>query len=317
MKETNIKYFIDQCIGKLEGKRIYLVCNKSLKDFFSKLKLIMEANGAEVLLDIKEKRNIESHWLPKIIRNGLLFIEKVGPYECNLIIIGTPIEVEKQEAAKLHEQMILYENLGMSMILLDWPIKKVPIQYQSSASKLYEKSLTINYNEMRKLNFEIEKILRQGTEFTITNASGTFVTFNRSDNKIFKEDCNLEYEKIFQLPGGEVFFVPEPTTTNGVIILSKKSPIEKIEISNGYAYFPKKFNIPFKVPVAEFGIGTNFNFAPIEYFTSSEKSFKSCHFGFGHNKNFGGIYNENYHFDILIKKFKMYIDGKPISLPSR
>lgn len=66
-----------------------------------------------------------------------------------------------------------------------------------------------------------------------------------------------------------------------------------------------------KIPVCEFGIGSNYHCKFINY---SEKAFNTCHLGFGSNIEFGGTYDLNYHFDIIIHDFTLILDHSKVNL---
>ncbi len=65
--------------------------------------------------------------------------------------------------------------------------------------------------------------------------------------------------------------------------------------------------------LAEFGIGINPGANWAEELMESEQARGTCHFGFGRNVQFrGGENKSNYHFDLVIQKPTIEIDGRPI-----
>ncbi|MNI52064.1 hypothetical protein D3C73_1068210 [compost metagenome] len=204
--------------------------------------------------------------------------------------------------------------MGLYLILLDDPTLCVPERYEKSVCLLYNKAINIDYAILRRRNQQVENILRQGTRFQLQNSSGTFLEFSREgDNEVLVENCQFsEVEHIFQLPGGEVYFPPQPYTAQGKIISKIGGKLQTIPVKDGMAYFELGEYQGMPVPLAEFGIGTNANLANLSFMPSYEKVWGTCHLGFGHNRNMMGVFEREYHFDIVLESFTLLIDGEMV-----
>ncbi|WP_025675897.1 hypothetical protein [Paenibacillus polymyxa] len=234
-----------------------------------------------------------------------------GVFEENEIIVIFPLQFRGHERKYIHKFIQECEARRHKTILLDDPTVQVPEKYIDKVIPLFLKAINIDYNLVNKENLHTRELLLKGSTFNVEDSLGSHVTFfNKLKSNVFMENCDFnESETIFQLPGGEVFFSPDPYLTEGVIIQKYRNKREEIIIEKGYATFTYGEHKGKKVPVAEFGIGTNHGHEKLSFLSSFEKSLGTCHFGFGYNRNIEGIFNEDFHFDVVLNDFSLLIDG--------
>lgn len=192
------------------------------------------------------------------------------------------------------------------IIFFDWVnIKNKELNMYLEKFQL--QALDTDYEELKSINEKVKNTFMKSDKYKITCRNGTNLYLERGERKIFQENCNFEAEeKIYQLPGGEVFFAPLEESVNGQIAININGEIRLIPVRNGIAFTKglliKEVN---EMPIAEIGIGTNKRAKPISALTLGEKAKGTIHIGFGDNTHFGGKSKKEYHFDILIKSPKI------------
>jgi len=186
--------------------------------------------------------------------------------------------------------------------------------------KIYKSKVFLSDpKDYRRLTKKLAKILNKGNKVEITNIKGTDISFSIKNRKA-KEDLGIIRKgNCGNLPGGEVFIAPIENSANGIMVDWEGKIIEvkdgKIIAIKGkyakklYRWIEKHKNANI---IAEFGIGTN----PKAKFKGTvlidEKVLGTCHIAFGNNINFGGINKSTTHYDRIIERPTIKIDGKLI-----
>ncbi|WP_214484550.1 aminopeptidase [Bacillus sp. SM2101] len=255
-----------------------------------------------------KKVNIEEYYIVnQDDLKKLLFVLNQKP-------TGTQLYIVTSDFLNLHLLIKRCEELRIPTILFDDPTLNIPKKYINDIVNIHLKAINIEYSELRNRNEKVKNLIDNGDSFQIKSPNGTNMKFQKEKGKrIFVENCKFsENESLFQIPGGEVFFAPKPFTAEGIIIQECGSKKAEITINNGFASFNYGKYKNKKVPFAEFGIGTNQGVRKLKFLSSYEKCLGTCHIGFGNNINMDGIFEEPYHFDIVIDNFQLSIDGEAI-----
>lgn len=222
-----------------------------------------------------------------------------------------PFSENASTVPAVHDFINRCEALKLPLILMDDPTLYVPQHYADAVVRLYKRAINLDYGALSRRNRQVQSILLQGTSYRLRSSLGTDLKFTRDREKeILMENCQFsEHEHLFQLPGGEVFFAPQPYTAQGELIYAVAGGL-RVSIQDGMAYFSSGEYQGIPVPLAEFGIGTNADLANLRFMPSYEKLWGTCHLGFGHNRNMQGVFERAYHFDIVLESFTLSIDGK-------
>ncbi|MBY0009761.1 hypothetical protein [Paenibacillus typhae] len=230
------------------------------------------------------------------------------------LIVLCPLAVSAEQVSHVHHFVHLCEAARINTILLDDPVLQLPSKYTDYLIPLYFKAVNANYDEIRQRNRKICSRIKTGKEFVLRNDSGTELYFQRDpEQPVLTENCSFDHkETLFQLPGGEVFFAPMPYSAEGKVVVKYGSREMTVTVEGGYASFSSGEYKGSLVPLAEFGIGTNEAHPSLQMLGSYEKKWGTCHLGFGYNRNFGGVFNSPYHFDITLSHYTLDIDGRRI-----
>jgi len=194
------------------------------------------------------------------------------------------------------------------------------------------RTLTGNYKQMVYYSRKLSDILTIGRSATLTTKKGTHLTFSISRMK-GKSDTGMIHQpgQFSNLPAGEGCIGPVQGSTQGILVLDGSFPqiglIKKpvrMTIKDGQiariagddeAEKIRKLLRPFGKEgrnVAEIAIGTNPDAKITGCTLEDEKVLGTMHIGFGNNVSFGGKVAVKCHFDGVIRKPTLVIDGKTI-----
>ncbi len=215
-----------------------------------------------------------------------------------------------------------------------------PTAYLSNFMKL----LCIDYEKIRQRQAALKQAFDSASEARLKSAAGTDLFFDISRFDAISADGDFrEYGKGGNLPAGEVYVAPNENKTEGVLVVDAssrnrfqtaliKTPI-RIEIKKGSiasieggpeaclleqsledAALSSKY--PERVKkVAELGIGMNRSAKVVGATIIDEKAYGTAHVAFGSNYWFGGTIKTIIHLDQVLRKPKLFLDGKPIKIP--
>jgi leucyl aminopeptidase (aminopeptidase T) len=177
----------------------------------------------------------------------------------------------------------------------------------------------------------LKAALERGTSITITAANGTNITAAIRRDMVINDTGILAAGVVGNLPGGEVFFAPPETSTNGTWVidasLANETELDKpvvLEIHNGVVVnisggaaarrlHTKLTSVgPLAFTVAEIGIGTNPTANPFGDLLEAEKALGTAHLAVGANAFIGGSVNVPIHLDGVTLQPTILVDTTPI-----
>ncbi|MBS5934244.1 MAG: hypothetical protein KIC94_15405 [Clostridiales bacterium] len=246
---------------------------------------------------------ISSEFIPYAENNTLIYDNgKMG--EFNTIVIIFPLFYENSE--EIYRRLSSIERLNGLVLMVSVPDKRLiskPIY--TKLQDIYMKSSTIDKTSLlAKANRYLE-ILAENTSFTFIDHSGSKLHFLR-ESPIWTDVLNDNKQGVFQIPGGEVFFAIRNYSANGEIYIGNK----KYMVVNNVLSRDDPHDDNAGLVICEFGLGVN-EFVPrCLSLEIAEKSYGTCHFGFGNNCTFGGMIDEGYHFDVTYGSFSLYSGDK-------
>lgn len=195
------------------------------------------------------------------------------------------------------------------------------------------RGLNADYHKISALTIKLKNILDDVNIIRITTDIGTDITIDITGRKAIPSKGLFHNKGEFgNLPTGEAYIAPIEGKSNGVFYVDgsmaglgmiKGKPI-RIEVKDGLAVDisggvqAKKLNEildkygSLSRNIAEFGIGTNFKAKLSGVLLEDEKVMGTIHIALGDNKSMGGTVDIPIHLDGLVKKPKVYFDGKMI-----
>jgi leucyl aminopeptidase (aminopeptidase T) len=193
--------------------------------------------------------------------------------------------------------------------------------------EMMTRTLSTDCTEIAQRGETLKKILENGTQMTITAANGTNLTTTIRRSAVYNDTGLIKPGEVGNLPGGEVFFAPPETATNGVWVvdasLANEPELDEpvvLYIENGMVVTIKggaaarrlqtKLDSvgPLAYTVAEVGIGTNPTANPYGNLLEAEKALGTAHLAVGANAFIGGSVNVPIHLDGVTMKPTITVD---------
>ncbi len=196
---------------------------------------------------------------------------------------------------------------------------------------MVEGGLTADPKDVADNTRKLAAVLKGASEIRLTSNQGTDILFTVDSTK-WNLDLGCCHDKgcSTNLPAGELYIAPE--SSHGTVVIDGamgglellKHPI-KIDVKEGRAVDIKgdraKEVLKIINPlgdtarnIAEFGVGTNPRARIIGVVLEDEKVCGTAHIALGDNSTFGGRVEAGVHLDGIIRKPRVYADGREVAL---
>lgn len=255
-------------------------------------RLLLSTDGTVTLYEIS------LNFIPYAEKDTLIYDKgKFGVFKTVVIIF--PLFYEDSEF--IYRKLSSIEQLSGLILLVSVPDKRLiskPIY--KTLQEIYMKSFNNNKASLLKKATQYLKILDGKKNFTFIDKRGSKLHFLR-ESLVWVDVFNNNKHGVFQIPGGEVFFAIKNYSANGEIYIGDKkyTVVDNVLVGDVYD------NNNVELMVCEFGLGVNDIIPRCLVLDIAEKSYGTCHFGFGNNRNFGGTIDAGYHFDVTYKSFSL------------
>lgn len=196
-------------------------------------------------------------------------------------------------------------------------------------------ALDADFLEIYKQVKKMQQILTDAEKIHVTTEAGTDIRLNA------KGRVGNEVSGVCRVPGTwgsppniEVNVSPIENETQGVVVIDGSIPMPEIgvvsspvtlRIADGkiaefkggaeaekFRELLKGEENPNNLVLAEFGIGLNDKAELKGSMLEDEGAYGTCHFGFGHNADQGGLNNADVHIDGVFRNADVEIDGRKI-----
>lgn len=220
---------------------------------------------------------------------------------------------------------------------IGFPTKEQAALYNIDFEKFYNmfwKAMNIDYKILSENAKKLASIIRDATDIHITTAKGTDLHMNIEGRRISLDDGIIDDDDmsigntLLNLPTGEVYTTPHEDEVYGTVVFDlafhrgHKMEDITVEINNGIAT-PVKAQTGFSVfkevlenasgdryKIGELGIGLNPEVTKaVGYVLTDEKIIGTIHLAFGENRGYGGKNESDLHWDVLVMKPTMTVDG--------
>lgn len=210
------------------------------------------------------------------------------------------------------------------------------IPYEEFADMVWG-SLNIDYDKLRERARKISAIMEGADQVNITNPQGSDITFSIKgrpsfiDDGSFDDDVLAKGVSMMNLPTGEVCIAPLETSAKGVAVFEynrfqghelrnikmefKNGRISNLEGDEGADYYRKVLEEQTgdKDQIAELGIGLNPRIdRVVGELALDEKIIGTIHIATGENRMMFGQGKSSFHWDLVMMKPTVSIDGKVI-----
>jgi hypothetical protein len=190
-----------------------------------------------------------------------------------------------------------------------------------------------DFTEIKRKGKKLKNILHEniGQSLQIITKSGTDLTVKISPHIHLSTGILKKLGEMGNLPGGEVYFVPEPDTANGKLVIDVSIPNLKLKgnkpiefqviegkaiidtISDPYNKMAGYLQTKGADVLCEVGIGLNDEIEePTGNALIDEKMGNTIHVAFGDNTLFGGSNKSNAHLDLVMSDPIVKLEGNQI-----
>lgn len=244
------------------------------------------------------------------------------------------IEIRKRSKSSLENllQLCLKEKTHL-VVLLDPNLQQAQALGKSyrQTREMFLKSLDIDYERLTLLGQKLICTMQGGGEINLTCPKGSDLTLRADARSWMNEDGKLSPSSsgaaryVHNIPVGEVFVAPIEDSAQGVIypvdlpgsvlndicikFRGKKKAI--VSAKKGFEFIKPRLDNATGNPysIAEFAFGTN----PCgNILLATEKAYGTSHVAIGQNTWLGGRNECSIHWDFVIDRPTVTIDGKPV-----
>ncbi len=189
---------------------------------------------------------------------------------------------------------------------------------------IFKRTLDIDYGELRERGEILISKLEKAERVKIKTKSGTNLKM-KIPNRILPDLGKFnEPGEYGNLPAGEVFTAPDKDEVNGKIVIDSmqdianpktelivyKGKVQEVEGDDGFK--EKLWGYRNGRRIAELGIGLNPKATITGNILEDEKVMGTCHVALGKNINFGGKVDSEIHWDAILIKPDIWLDGEKI-----
>lgn len=269
--------------------------------------------------------------------DGMISIDPTCDPRTMAQVSETRMGANRQAMQKVMDKV---EERGIRWTGMGYPTKELAATFGVPYNQFWDmfwQAINVNYDKLYERGKKVAGAFKGADEVHLTSRKGTDLTFSVKKRKPLIDDGVISAEDVRNrdvgnnLPCGEVFMAPVETSANGRAVFDlafrKGKRIEDIDImfKNGRIAKSKakkneklfkdviKNSHGNKDRIGEFGIGINpkVNKA-IGYVITDEKIIGTIHIAVGENRGMGGKNRSDLHWDMVMMKPNIEVDGKKI-----
>jgi hypothetical protein len=314
-----VDHVMQDCFSEIAGMKV-LCLYTGTSGLWGYLQHQLRQKGNIVsLMNVPFEKSSIVRWLPTCLcaENRSYQVNDEILENLDLVILGIPLYLTAGQGECGHEIIHHWEETIFSMlsklevggpqvVYVDWPITDLPWAIRSSATQLYARALTTDYEAVRTANRFYSRLLSATRVLQVTDPFGTELLIRKDDSPVRVENCHFSAdERVFQLPGGEVYCALAYGCADGQIAVRHETGIQLCRVTKGLCRFDELPGYPSIAPVCEFGVGTNSSAELCAFLPFGEKVLGTCHIGFGDNRALGGDIRSTYHFDVVVAEARL------------
>jgi leucyl aminopeptidase (aminopeptidase T) len=199
--------------------------------------------------------------------------------------------------------------------------------------EMLERTMGCDFAALRASARTLAEVLTDAREVRVSSNEGTDLALSIAGRTGVADTGDLSERGAFgNLPAGEAFIAPVEGETQGRIVFDGAAPTLGaplvVTIEDGYARAwegsaGERFEAmaaphgPDAFAVAELGIGTNDSARLTGELLEDEKVLGTVHVAFGDNHSFGGSVRVDFHYDFVILRPHVSVDGRTVVADGR
>ncbi len=340
---------IEECAAVREGEHVYIEGRLDAAEYLELLAFECERLGATALVvtlsDQRAHRRLLELPEEQLQRASRCQLEAAKAADLVIVVrmeLGDPalfadVPPRKEAAAIRGRKPVtdVFFRDGRRWIGTDFP---TPLQAAAfglewpAFQDMFWRALDVDYAELQRRADLLGSALEGAERVHITSPKGTDVTLGIAGRPIDKDVGLVGRETLLSnLPAGEVCLAPHEDQAEGRVVFDLAfwdgRRVEDLEVMfrGGRAEFlgaAKEFEFARDVIAAstegadvigELGIGTNPAVGePCGYTLTDEKILGTVHLAFGDNEMLGGVNTSSLHWDMMILRPSVAVDGRPV-----
>jgi aminopeptidase len=298
-----LRAVVGDCLGLRAGEELLCVTDPARRPIAEGLAAAGRERGAEAVLVEMAERAGNAAEPPEVVAAALA--------ACDAFVAPTTKSLSHTEARRAASAR---GARGASM--------------PGITAEMLVRTMNADYRGVRRRSRALADVLSRGHEVRVTSAEGTDVTFSVAGRDGMADTGDLSAPGAFgNLPAGEAYVAPVEGQTGGRIVFDGAAPALGeplvVTIEEGYAHewegdAGRRFEAmaaphgPEAFAVAELGIGTNDSARLTGNLLEDEKVLGTIHVAFGDNHSFGGSVRVDFHYDFVVLRPHVTVDGETI-----
>jgi Leucyl aminopeptidase (aminopeptidase T) len=288
----------------------------------------------------------EPRFLGEWLKHANVYIGLPATEDRKGLIDGVP-ETRFAKLAKANDFFAgLLSSLPIRVVNIDFPTKQ-DAEINGLEFPAYQKlvidGVNADYHSISAQSNKVQLALQNAKQIKVTSPAGTDITFSLAPGReIYVDDGIVTEEetrskvfaqRIAALPGGNVFFAPLETSSNGQVVVPKMqcrfAPMNDVSFefkdgmlqnfkagTNGECF--QQTMKPYSGSTGRFGavwIGTNPSLRIVEEGNANFRPFNAAgmvYLGIGENRIYGGNNSTNLNYQFPITNATVEVDGKAI-----
>ncbi|MCL6451731.1 MAG: aminopeptidase [Acetobacteraceae bacterium] len=287
-------------------------------------------------LDVNTLREVPSYllrWLDEV--NGIIDVDGSRDPRCLQDLPEDRVSACRAGLEAIHRKRA---ERSIRWLWIGYPTREKAQLYGIDFEKLHDgfwRALDVDYEAMAAAGSALVEAIGTGRAVRVRSDQGTDLEFTLLGRTARVDDGVISDEDLAQgfvtnnLPCGEVFYAPVESSVNGRAVFDlayyRGHPIRGIDVTfsegrlvraraaeNETLFLDRLRNATGGADrVGEFGIGLNPSLrAPTGDTSIDEKIWGSVHLALGDNLSFGGQNSSNLHWDLLIMRPTVEVDGR-------
>lgn len=301
---------VHECAEVRQGETVLLVTDEAKLDIARAVASVAAEAGAEVSIGIMSLRHQDGQEPPAPIAAAMKAAD----------VIFTPVSVSITHTSAIHDACAA----GARAVAMTGFTERM----------MKGGGIEADFRELKPVCERVAGYLDRGSEVRVTTLAGTDVTLTIAGRVGIAKTCIVEPGEFSPVPDIEATVSPVEGSANGVIVADASIPYLDIGVLNEPVQFSvhdgfitsveggevadriraawEAMNDPNVYNVAELGIGLNPACTLTGEMLEDEGCWGTVHFGIGTSITLGGQVKAASHYDLLMHKTTIVIDGETI-----
>jgi leucyl aminopeptidase (aminopeptidase T) len=340
---------VNECANVRAGEDVYIEGRLDSAEYLEMLAFECEALGAQPMIVMRsdaflhkrltelpagQLETMSRGWVELVKKADVVFTVRMEDGDPAMFADVSPEQREASSKGRKHLADHIYD-LSRRWIGTDFPTAGQARSFGltfADFSDMFWRALDIDYVELRRRADAVAAALEGADKVRIRSPKGTDVTLGIKGRPLDKDiGVVTDAAKLSNLPAGEVCLAPLEDQANGTVVFDlafwdgrriedlevrfTRGVAEPIRAAREFEYFKGVLDSASGDAnvIGELGIGLNPAVGePSGYTLTDEKILGTVHLALGDNTMLGGVNDSTLHWDMLILRPTVEVDGRPL-----